>query len=52
MIRQTRFGREALWFVVLPLALAAAALLIQHAVQKHRRENLWSQMAPPPPARR
>ena len=52
MSQRTAIGRETLWFVVLPLALAGAALLIQHAVREHRRENLWSQMAPPPPARR
>ena len=45
--------RDGLWFVVLPLALACGAWLIQHAVRQHRQDNLWSQMAPPPmPARR
>ena len=44
--------RDALWFVVLPLALAGTALLIQHAIRQHRHDHLWSQMAPPPPPAR
>lgn len=44
--------RDVVWFVILPFALAGAAMLIQHAVRQYRSDHLWSQMAPPPPARR
>jgi hypothetical protein len=45
---RTPLLRDIAWFVVLPLALAGAALAIQEQVRRHRTEHLWDSPAPPP----
>ncbi len=44
-----RIGRDIAWFILLPLALAGAALAVQEQVRRYRTEHLWDSPAPPPP---
>ncbi len=43
-----RLVRDLAWFMLLPLALAGAALAIQAQVRQHRTQHLWDSPAPPP----